>query len=198
MLEDWFKNTFKSLMDSTSGTMEIFYTFANILQSAVKRNRLSPVNLIPKKRNKVILKIYDANGKLKSTVNGYNSRVNLGAAWQAQIMGNESGNPAKFIALSSSVITPNSTDMTLTGEITNYGLARTVGTFTNYTAPSTLGGGASYQITHQYTATGNITVQSSALFDAISGGNLFVEANFQNQAVLSNGDNLVLTWQINI
>jgi len=36
------------------------------------------------------------------------------------------------------------------------------------------------------------------LFDAVSTGNLFAEANFSSSAVLVTGDLLQVTWTINI
>ena len=131
----------------------------------------------------------------------YNTRTNAGALWQAGIMGNASGNPANWIALSTVTLTPAEGDTTLTGEITagtDAGLVRTQGSFTNYVAPSVVGGPASYDIVYTFTAEHNTTVLSAAMFDASTGGNLFVEANLSVPATLASGDSVKITWTVQI
>lgn len=157
--------------------------------------------LIPKARNYVKLELVRADGTRSMLADGYNSRVNAGALWQATLMGSAAGTPANFVALSTTVLAPAAADTTLTGEIlsgANAGLARVVGTYQNYTAPASLGGSASYQITKTFTSSGSATVNSAALFNATTAGSLFVEANLSPAATLASGDQLVLTWTINI
>ena|ERR1700722_11547033 len=78
----------------------------------VSYNRLAAEDLVPRKRNHVVLEITrHATGK-KEYVEGWNSRVDAGAAWQAGLMGLAAGNPAKYIALSSTVLTPAHGDTT--------------------------------------------------------------------------------------
>ncbi len=157
--------------------------------------------LIPKNRNKVELTVIKADGS-KQYSYGYNSRVNAGASWQAQVMGSAAGTPANYMALSSTILTPAYSDTALSGEITsgtNSGLARAQGTYQGYTSPgTTLGGPASYQITHTFTSAASTTVNSAAMLNASSSGSLFVEANLSPAATLANGDQLVLTWTVNI
>jgi hypothetical protein len=158
--------------------------------------------LVPQKRNKVEVTVIRADGTVSKHL-GYNTRVASGALWQADVMGSAAGTPANYIALSSNVLTTANGDTTLSGEIssgTNAGLARALGTFQNYTAPTVSGGGgaASYQITKTFTSTASSTVNSAGMFNASSGGSLFVEANLSPAATLANGDQLVLTWSINI
>lgn len=156
--------------------------------------------LIPEKRNKVEIKVIRPDGTV-SYSRGFNSRTSAGASWQAQVMGSAAGTPANYMALSSTILTPANGDTTLSGEITsgtNSGLARAQGTYQGYSAPASLGATASYQITHTFTSAASTTVNSAAMLNASSSGSLFVEANLSPAATLANGDQLVLTWTVNI
>lgn len=136
----------------------------------------------------------------------YNARVDKGAALQASLqsgsgLGSISSPLAhKYVALSTTSLTPAKGDTTLSGETAATGLARVLGTVQNYVAPSTLDGAASFDIYNQFTNTsgGSVTINSSALFDAVSSGNMFAEANLSPSAPLGNNDILQLTWTINI
>ena len=135
----------------------------------------------------------------------YNARVDKGAAQQASLMsgatlgGISTPLPGKYIALSTSSLTPAKGDTTLTGETAVAGIARVAGTVQNYVAPSVVDGAASYDIYNQFTLTGaGTTVVSSALFDAVSTGNMFAEANFGSSAVMATNDILQVTWTVNI
>lgn len=153
---------------------------------------------------------YDENGQAKYEYEYltpvYNARVDAGAAVQASVMsGSTLGgvtSPAapKYIALSTSSLTPAKGDTTLSGETSASGLARAVGTIQNYVAPSSLDGAASYDVYKLFTNTsaGSVTVQSSALFDASSTGNMFAEANLSTSATLAVNDTLAITWTVNI
>jgi hypothetical protein len=135
----------------------------------------------------------------------YNSRVNKGADLQASLMSGSSLNsitsplPPKYIALSTASLTPAAGDTTLTSETVVAGIARALGTVQNYVAPASLDAAASYDVYKQFTLTGaGTTVVSSALFDAASTGNLFVEANFGSSAVMATNDILQVTWTVNL
>jgi hypothetical protein len=154
--------------------------------------------LIPSKRNSVQAVLTRANGSVEDLSVGYNSRVDAGASWQAQLMGSAAGTPAAYLALTATVITPAKTDTTLTSEITTNGCARALATYGGYTAPSSLNGAASFTLSKTFTATGSQTVSSAALFNAASAGSLFVEAVLGTAATLANGDSLQITWTINI
>jgi len=142
------------------------------------------------------------NGKLLS--HSYNSRVDKGGDLIASLITGVSQNsitsplPPKYIALSTSVLSPAHTDTTLSGETSASGLARALGTQGGYTSPSTLDGAASYTVSHTFTSGATATIQSAALFDAASTGNMFVEANFSVAAALVSGDTLALTWTVNL
>lgn len=135
----------------------------------------------------------------------YNSRVDKGGDLIASLITGVSQNsitsplPPKYIALSTSVLTPAHTDTTLTGETSVTGLGRALGTQGGYVTPTTLDGAASYTVTKTFTLTGTATtVVSAALFDAISTGNMFVEANLSSSAPMATNDTLAITWTVNL
>lgn len=152
---------------------------------------------------------YDHNGdpifREKKKIFSFNSRVDKGGALTASLLtGTSLGSittplPPLYIALSTSTLTPAKTDTTLTGETVVAGVARALGTVGSYVAPSTLDGAASYVLSKTFTLTGAATtIVSSGIFDAVSVGNMFVEANLSSSAVLSTGDQLTIQWTINL
>ena len=135
----------------------------------------------------------------------FNARVNVGAALQASLMSGATfgglTSPAvpKYIALSGTTLTPAATDTTLSGELTTGSLGRASGAAQNYVAPVSLDGAASYNIFNQFTNTGGSTlVASTALFDALTTGNMFAEVNFSSTATMATNDLLQVTWTVNI
>jgi hypothetical protein len=152
---------------------------------------------------------YDENGQAKYRLETpqvqYNARVNAGAAVQASVMSGTTlggvSSPAvpKYIALSTTSLTPAMGDTTLSGETAVAGVARAVGTIQNYVAPASLDAAASYDIYKLFTLTGGgLTINSSALLDAASTGNMFAEANLASAATLATNDTLAITWTVNI
>lgn len=146
------------------------------------------------------------NGKVVQSGFTYNSRVDKGAALSSSLLAGENlggiTDPAapKYIALSTSTLTPAKDDTTLSDETSASGLARAVGTIQNYTAPSALDSACSYDVYKEFTNTseGTVTIKSAALFDAGSNGNLFVEANLSSNAVLEDQDVLKIIWSVNL
>lgn len=140
-------------------------------------------------------------GGLKIT---FNARVNQGAALTAGLMsgsnlgGVSSPLPPKYIAISSSTLTPAAGDTTLTGEISTNGFTRVLTSGTAYVAPASLDAAASFQFQNTFTASGMQTVASSALFDAVSAGHMFAEANFSSSTTFSTSDQCTVVWTINI
>lgn len=135
----------------------------------------------------------------------FNARVDKGAALTASLLSNtalgsiSSPSYPVYIALSTATLTPAKTDTTLTSETVVAGLTRAIGTVGNYTAPSVLDGAASYTLSKVFTLTGtSTTIVSAAIFDAASVGNMFVEANLSSSAAMSTGDQLTITWTINL
>lgn len=160
--------------------------------------------------NRVRTIVSNPNGKVSlfrqfwNMVPSFNSRVNKGADLIGSLITGTSLNsiasplPPKYIALSTSSLTPAATDTTLSGETSNSGVARTLGTQGSYTGPSSLDGAASYTVSNTFTCGATpTTVQSSALFDASSAGNMFAEANFSGSAALTNGMQLQVVWTVN-
>lgn len=139
-------------------------------------------------------------------IQSYNSRVNAGAALNASLISGSTlggiSSPAapKYIALSTSSLTPAAGDTTLSGETAASGLARAAATAGGYSAPGSLDAAALFTQTKTFTNTsgGSVTVVSAALFDAASSGNLFVEGNLSSSAVLAINDAIQLTWTVNI
>lgn len=154
--------------------------------------------------NQIRAVITRKNGFVEPVIASYNSRVNKGADLIASLITGAAQNsissplPPKYIALSTSTLTPAKTDTTLTGETAVSGLTRGTGTQGSYTGPSSLDGAASYTVSNTFTAGGSATIVSAALFDAASTGNLFVEGNLAASAVLASGDQLSITWTVNL
>lgn len=134
----------------------------------------------------------------------FNSRVDAGAALTASLMsGSTLGGisaPAapKYLATSSTSLTPAHGDTTLTGEISTNGFARALATAGSYSAPASLDAAASFTFSKTFTATGSQTVNSAALFDASSAGNLFVEGNLSSTVNAVTNDTLAITWTVNV
>lgn len=154
--------------------------------------------------NRVDAIIIRVDGRKETLWPSFNARVNKGGDLIASLITGAAQNsistplPPKFIALSTSSLTPAAGDTTLTGETVVSGLARALGTQGSYVTPSVLDGAASYTVTKTFTAAGSATIVSAALFDAVSTGNLFVEANLSSSAVLVSGDQLAITWTVNL
>lgn len=155
--------------------------------------------------NRLQVKVIRANGSTRTLFPSFNSRVDVGAKLCAYLLSGTnlgsltSPNYPKYIALSTTALTPAKTDTTLTGETSATGLGRTSVTATTYTNPSTLDGAASYVLTNTFTnsSAGAVTLNSSAIFDAASTGNMFVEANFTGAVTLQISDQIIITWTVN-
>jgi hypothetical protein len=157
-------------------------------------------------KNKLEITLVDADGTRHVMPPTYNARVNVGAALSAYLLSGSnlgsltSPNVPKYIALSTSTLTIAATDTTLSGETSATGMGRTAGTIGTYTAPGSLDGAASYLITNTFTNSSGstVTIGSSALFDASSGGNMFSEANFTSPIAVLNTQQLIITWTFNL
>lgn len=139
--------------------------------------------------------VHRRNGEIISEQISTNLRTNAGADFQAQQMGGTPGTAANRIALTEDGTAPSVADTTLTGEITNNGLERAVATFSH------AGGGAtSYTLSHTFTKSGgtSVTIQKAGCFDAATGGNMVFETLFGDPATLVSGDELTVTWTVNI
>lgn len=134
----------------------------------------------------------------------YNARVDAGAAFASSLLsgttlgGISAPAAAKYIACSTSSLTPAKGDTTLSGETAASSMGRALATAGTYVAPSVLDGAASYVLTKTFTSSGAITIVSTGIFDAASTGNMLAEANLTSSAVLANGDTLTINWTHNI
>lgn len=104
------------------------------------------------------------------------------------------GTGLNFVALSNSVAVPAPGDTSLAGELTTNGLGRVAGLVTLPT-----GAGTITQIQHQFTYTGGGTqgVQKTALFDALSAGNMAHEILF-TQRTLATNDAITLIFNLTL
>lgn len=153
--------------------------------------------------NRIDVIVRDSSGNLKNFSHSYNSRVNKGGDLIASLITGASQNsitsplPPKYIALSTSSLTPAAGDTTLSGETSASGLARALGTIGSYVSPSSLDGAGSFVVSKTFTAGATATIQSAALFDAASTGNMFVEANLSASASVVSGDQITINWTVN-
>jgi hypothetical protein len=146
-------------------------------------------------------------GKTKFIGFAYNSRVAKGGDLIASLITGASQNsitsplPPKYIALQDTgALTPANGDTTLSHECVATGLTRALGVQGGYVTPSVLDGACSYTVTKTFTNSsgGAVTIYGAGLFDAISTGNLFVEANLSSNAIMAVSDTLAITWTVNL
>lgn len=148
--------------------------------------------------------VHMRNGKVLSRGFSFNSRVDKGGDLIASLITGAAQNsiasplPPKYVALSTSTLTAAHGDTTLSGETSSSGMGRALGTQGSYVTPSVLDGAASYTVTKTFTSSGTITIVSAALFDAVSTGNMFVEANLSSSAAMVSGETLAITWTVNL
>lgn len=156
--------------------------------------------------NRIDVVITDNEGKPIKTGHAYNSRVNVGAALTAYLISGtnlgslSSPGYARYIALSTSTLTPAAGDTTLSGETSATGLGRALGTAGTWTAATTLDGVASYILNKSFvnSSGGSVTINSAAIFDAATSGNMFVEANLGLSYAIANGNGITINWTINL
>jgi len=128
------------------------------------------------------------NGKLLSCQS--NLLTNDGKDYIRELLGAGSADgAAKYIAVGNGTNT-SLTDSTLDAEITTCGLARTTGTYT------ASGGNGNWTLSKTFDSTCVLSVvNTTALFNASSGGTLFSGTNFTS-ASLQSGDQLAITWNV--
>lgn len=148
--------------------------------------------------NFVNVEVLDANGVKKQESETTNIRTNAGADWQAQQMsGAATDRRAAWIGVTADTTqTINAAQTSLTGEINADGLQRSAsaGTFTH------AGGGATtYTVERTFTYTGaGVTLTRAALFASSSGAPMVFIAAFGASATLVSGDQIKVTWTVNI
>lgn len=144
--------------------------------------------------NQVHAAIIRKDGTVEDLGISTNLRTTVGADWQADVMGNATQPAsARWIGLTTNTTAPAAGDTTLTGEIASGGLSRVAGTYA-HTA-----GTSSYTITASWTASATHTaVHKAGLFNAASGGTMAFTTNLNADATLASGDQLQVTWTVNI
>ncbi|MCD6572260.1 MAG: hypothetical protein J7K62_03210 [Thermoplasmata archaeon] len=99
-----------------------------------------------------------------------------------------SSDAVKYIALGNGTA-PTSTSTSLNNEITNCGLTRAEGTYTS-------NGVGNWNISKTWTSTcDGVPINTTALFNASSGGTIFAGHNFGTRIVYSN-DQIQINWNI--
>jgi hypothetical protein len=104
------------------------------------------------------------------------------------------GQGLHFVALTNNASAPSAGDVTLTGEISADGLERVIGTVS---LPTDVGTLTQVQNVFTYTGGGTQSVQKTALFDAITAGNMAHEILF-TQRTLATSDTLTLIFSITL
>ncbi len=99
-----------------------------------------------------------------------------------------SGPEPNYIGWGSGSGTAVVTDTTLFSEI----LSRTLGTSTQVTTTTT---SDTYQVVGTVSAAGSVTITNAGLFDAATGGNLFMKGNFTGVA-LTIGEGIQFTMKV--
>lgn len=147
------------------------------------------------KPNAVSLVVRDTQGRVKQVIKTHNLRTNAGADFQKNQMSGTAVAVANFIAVTQNATAPVASDTTLTGEETTNGLGRAAGTFNGGAAGST-----SYTLskTFTYTGSGSVNLNKAAVFNGASGSTMVFETLFGTPANLATGDQITVTWTVNI
>ncbi len=145
--------------------------------------------------NPVSVIIRDKRGRVKQVIDTHNLRTNAGADFQKNQMSGTAVAVANYIAVTANATAAAAADTTLTAEETTNGLARATGTFAGGAAGST-----SYTLSKTFTYSGGsaITLAKAGMFNAASAGTMVFEAVFGSTATLVSGDQITVTWTVNI
>lgn len=139
---------------------------------------------------KVTIEVIRSSGETELIVEKSNNLVtDVGFDWiHNQIYNLGSSELAKYVALSTDSTTPDVSDTILLGEITNFGLSRSIGTVTYLSKTTT--------IVALFTSTGtHLNVQKAGIFSSLSSGTLIHENVFTPTNIYSS-DQLRITWSI--
>jgi|SRR5688500_838847 len=160
----------------------------------ITRGRTIEEQIAALQPNEVHAMIRRADGTVENLGVSTNLRTTAGLDWQADVMGHATQPvSARWIGLTTNTAAPAAGDTALTGEIAAGGLSRVVGTYAH--TP----GATSYTITASWTASATHTaVHKAGLFNAASGGTMAFETNLNADATLASGDQLQVTWTVNI
>jgi len=120
--------------------------------------------------------------------------TNAGLAEAAGLLG-DTGSPSAFtyLALGSGDTAFAATQTALVSEITDTGLERASATVSRTTTTVT---NDTLKLTHQWTATGDVTVKEAGVFNAASSGDMLARKVLDSSVTLANTD--TYTWTHNI
>ena len=105
-------------------------------------------------------------------------------------LGPTSLTPVKYIAVGNGTA-PSASSTSLDSEITDCGLARAAGTYSDQ-------GVGNWSFSHTWTCEcDGVTVSTTGIFNASSGGTMFAGMSF-NPSTLYSDDQLTVTWYINV
>lgn len=125
-------------------------------------------------------------------------RTTAGRDYQANLLGNSASNgtgvynPACYIGLTADTTAPAAGDTTLPGEIVSGTLIRAIGTFAHTT------GASSYTVSKLFVSDQSIIINKIGVFNALTGGTLFVETILSPAANLNSGDQLQIVSTITL
>lgn len=125
-------------------------------------------------------------------------RTTAGRDYQANILGNTASNgtgaynPATYIGLTADNTAPAAGDTTLPGEIVSGTLIRAIGAFAHTT------GASSYTVSKLFVSDQSVTINKIGVFNALTGGTLFVETSLSPAANLNSGDQLQIVSTITL
>jgi uncharacterized membrane protein len=161
---------------------------------AITRGRTVEEDIASLQPNEVHAVIYRKDGTVENLGITTNLRTTAGLDWQADVMGNASQPAsARWVGLTTNATAPAAGDTTLTSEIASGGLTRVAGTYAH--TP----GATSYTITASWTASATHTaVAKAGLFNASSSGTMAFTTLLNATATLASGDQLQVTWTVNI
>lgn len=121
----------------------------------------------------------------------HNTMTNAGLNWTRDLIGAQAASGNMSIIAVGNGTTAESVE-SLNSEITDCGLTRAVA---SYSVNQTASG--SWFVSKEFTSScNNEVVNTTALFNATSGGTMFAGKNFDASVTLQNGDKLNVTWKI--
>jgi hypothetical protein len=176
------------------GSQKTFQTITEVMKLHMRQGRSPNSIFTPDPDLTMALKAHYGIGGLNPILN---IRTNSGTDFQSGVMGGASNGtgafaPATYLAVSADVNPVVVTDLTLMGEILTGSLARTLATYAHTT------GATSFTQTVVFTSDQTITLSKSGLFNIGSGGRVCWEELWIQPRLLTSGDQLSVSIQVNI
>ncbi len=151
--------------------------------------RRSMVDRLPKMRSTVVVTVR-SGPVIVAVSKSRNLRTISGRDWMvAQTLGTP-GSKIGYVALSDDTADPALNDTTLTGEITDTGLARTA------VALAFTSGASSATLSATFSPTTTRTIRKAGLFTGSGGGNAMFITKLTSPIVTANGLTMIVRWTI--